>query len=237
MLTVLSSPCANIAFSILQISGKLSMAKSALSSLQDACKTAALVNPKNYKKKKNGKVVPNINILGKLCPDNCNKRGRCVNGKCRCYRGYASSDCSVDKRKPPKIDGLQSKGMCDLRKRACLFASVYGLGFWEGHLNCHVQKARVCISVLYFLFVCLFIFCKSIRCNNRRQDIAKGPWNKQFDVQVHLFSGSDHTHGFKPVWFGTASVVMDHSLVMQSLSPLTRTQAQPFWITTKDADH
>ena len=175
MLTVLSSPCANIAFSILQISGKLSMAKSALSSLQDACKTAALVNPKNYKKKKNGKVVPNINILGKLCPDNCNKRGRCVNGKCRCYRGYASSDCSVDKRKPPKIDGLQSKGMCDLRKRACRFASVYGLGFWEGHLNCHVQKARVCIYCIFCLFVCLFIVCKSIRCNNRRQDIAKGP--------------------------------------------------------------
>lgn len=28
--------------------------------------------------------------------------------------------------------------------------------------------------------------------------------------------------------FSSASVVMDHSLVMQSLSPLTRTQAQPF---------
>lgn len=118
------------------------MAKSALSSLQDACKTATLVNPKNYKKKK-GRLVPNTKILKQLCPDNCNKRGRCVNGKCRCYRGYGSSDCSVDKRKPPKLQGLQSKGICDLRKRACRFASVYGRGFWEGHVSCHIQKARV----------------------------------------------------------------------------------------------
>lgn len=129
------------------------MAKSALCSLQDACKTAALVNPKNYKKKK-GRLVPNTNILAKLCPDNCNKRGRCVNGKCRCYRGYGSSDCSVDKRKPPKLQGLQSKGVCDLRKRACRFASVYGGGFWEGHVSCHIQKARVCVEK-----ICLCVSC------------------------------------------------------------------------------
>lgn len=136
------------------------MAKSALSSLQDACKTAALVNPKNYKKKK-GRLVPNTNILAKLCPDNCNKRGRCVNGKCRCYRGYGSSDCSVDKRKPPKLQGLQSKGVCDLRKRACRFASVYGRGFWEGHVSCHIQKARVCVEKICLCVSCS-CFCYSL---------------------------------------------------------------------------
>ena len=146
------------------------MAKSALSSLQDACKTAALVNPKNYKKKK-GRLVPNIKILAKLCPDNCNKRGRCVNGKCRCYRGYGSSDCSVDKRKPPKLQGLQSKGVCDLRKRACRFASVYGSGFWEGHVSCHIQKARVRGPIEYLdlllllLFFWRFLFCYCMYLN------------------------------------------------------------------------
>ena len=122
------------------------MAKSSLSSLQDACKTAALVNPKNYKKDKKGRLVPNKNIIGKLCPDNCNNRGRCVNGKCRCFKGYASSDCSVNKRLPPKLTYMQSKGMCDLRKRGCRFESMHGRGFWEGHINCHIQKARVGIG-------------------------------------------------------------------------------------------
>lgn len=139
------------------------MAKSALSSLQDACKTAALVNPKNYKKKK-GKLVPNTNIINKIsCPDNCNKRGRCVKGKCRCNRGYASSDCSVDKRKAPKLQGLQSKGLCDLRKRNCRFASVYGSGFWEGHLNCHTQKARVRAWRWYCAVDVRFVFCTSCK--------------------------------------------------------------------------
>ena len=119
------------------------MAKSSLSSLQDVCKTAALVDPKNYKKDKKGRLVPNINVIGKICPDNCNKRGRCVKGKCQCFKGYASSDCSIDKRKPPKLIAIQSKGVCDLRKRACRFESVYGSGFWEGHVTCHIQKARV----------------------------------------------------------------------------------------------
>lgn len=64
------------------------------------------MNFKNYKKKKNGKVVFNINIFGKFCFDNCNKRGRCVNGKCCCYCGYVLSDCLVDKRKLFKIDGF-----------------------------------------------------------------------------------------------------------------------------------
>ena len=122
------------------------MAKSSLSSLQDACKTAALVNPKNYKKDKKGRLVPNKKIIGKLCPDNCNNRGRCVNGKCRCFKGYASSDCSVNKRLPPKLTYMQSKGMCDLRKRGCRFESMHGRGFWEGHINCHIQKARVGIG-------------------------------------------------------------------------------------------
>ena len=122
------------------------MAKSSLSSLQDACKTAALVNPKNYKKDKKGRLVPNKKIIGKLCPDNCNNRGRCVNGKCRCFKGYASSDCSVNKRLPPKLTYMQSKGMCDLRKRGCRFESMHGQGFWEGHINCHIQKARVGIG-------------------------------------------------------------------------------------------
>ncbi|XP_015757096.1 PREDICTED: uncharacterized protein LOC107336222 [Acropora digitifera] len=70
-------------------------------------------------------------------------RGRCVKGKCQCFKGYASSDCSIDKRKPPKLIAIQSKGVCDLRKRACRFESVYGSGFWEGHVTCHIQKARL----------------------------------------------------------------------------------------------
>lgn len=133
------------------------MAKSSLSSLQDACKTAALVNPKNYKKDKKGRLVPNTKILGKLCPDNCNRRGRCVNGKCRCFRGFASSDCSINKRKPPKLISMQSRGMCDLRKRSCRLESVHGRGFWEGHVTCHIQKARVCVGSFYtwFTLICL----------------------------------------------------------------------------------
>ena len=57
------------------------MAKSSLSSFEDTCKTAALVDPKNYKKDKKGRLVPDSKVIGKICPDNCNNRGRCVDGK------------------------------------------------------------------------------------------------------------------------------------------------------------
>lgn len=146
------------------------MAKSALSSLQDACKTAALVNPKNYKKKK-GRLVPNTNILAKLCPDNCNKRGRCVNGKCRCYRGYGSSDCSVDK------ENLQSCKDCNLK--ACVTwgnvladlqvctAEVSGKVTWAvtyrklGYvLKKYVYVSVVLVSVIVCAFLILNRFAK-----------------------------------------------------------------------------
>ena len=80
------------------------MAKSSLSSFEDACKTAALVDPKNYKKDKKGRLVPDAKVIGKICPDNCNNRGRCVDGKCRCYKGYVSSDCSIDKESHPNLE-------------------------------------------------------------------------------------------------------------------------------------
>ena len=130
-------------FVFLQVSGKLNLAKSALSGLENACKTKLLQDPKTYKTNKKGKKVPNTAVLGSICPNNCNGKGRCVKGKCRCFKDYTTSDCSVSLRKAPKVVGLQAKGVCDLRKRPCKFASVYGSGFVGKHLKCHIQKAKV----------------------------------------------------------------------------------------------
>ena len=161
------------------------MAKSSLSSLQDACKTAALVNPKNYKKDKKGRLVPNKKIIGKLCPDNCNNRGRCVNGKCRCFKGYASSDCSVNKRLPPKLTYMQSKGMCDLRKRGCRFESMHGRGFWEGHINCHIQKATVGIGECscHSNFVRVVHFTCWRRGGKRKVSLQLRVWNLNICIE------------------------------------------------------
>ena len=164
------------------------MAKSSLSSLQDACKTAALVNPKNYKKDKKGRLVPNKKIIGKLCPDNCNNRGRCVQGKCRCFKGYASSDCSVNKRLPPKLTYMQSKGMCDLRKRGCRFESIHGRGFWEGHINCHIQKARVGFGECscYSNFVRVVHFTCWLRSCKRKDSLHLRLWNLNICIEKSM---------------------------------------------------
>ena len=119
------------------------MAKSSLSSLMDECKDKMLRDPKNYKKDKKGKVVPNTKIVGSFCPNQCSGRGRCVKNKCKCRGKWTSADCSISKTRRPKLDGVQSKGLCNDRNRMCHFNSVYGFGFYDLGLRCHIKKFRV----------------------------------------------------------------------------------------------
>ena len=120
--------------------------RSAIKNLQEQCKKAA-----EQKKK------PDKNVLNKICPANCNGRGRCIKSKCYCRRGYTALDCSIKKNLPPVIIGLQSKGLCDLRKRACKFSSIYGKAILDSKkLTCHIQKATVS-DVFYFIPLILFL--------------------------------------------------------------------------------
>ena len=124
----------------MQVTGKIKLVlRSAIKNLQEKCKKAA-----EQKKK------PNKDVLNKICPANCNGRGRCIKRKCYCKRGYTAADCSIKKNLPPVVTGIQSKGLCDLRKRACKFTSLYGKAFLASKkLTCHMQKAKVSTRISY----------------------------------------------------------------------------------------
>ncbi|WAQ98101.1 FBP1-like protein [Mya arenaria] len=77
------------------------------------------------------------------CPNQCLKRGDCVNGTCQCNEMYTGIDCSINLQKPPKMLGIPDNGKCDRVQRLCELTSVYVSNIAE---NCSCVKTSLKVS-------------------------------------------------------------------------------------------
>ncbi|XP_071176209.1 uncharacterized protein [Mytilus edulis] len=84
--------------------------------------------------------------LDKLCPDDCNKQGTCMNAICTCNAQFLGIDCSVSIANPPMITelvGLKNGGhtWCDKTKASCNSFIMYGHEIEQsGSLTCKIEK-------------------------------------------------------------------------------------------------
>lgn len=110
--------------------------------LQDLCEDLVFKNITAWETSGNN-LSPPKRIVNKLCPRFCSNRGRCVNGTCKCRRGYTNDDCSVTSRGPPKLISVNSGKQCDLRTFLCKHIQVVGEGFRNGrNLKCSVAEVK-----------------------------------------------------------------------------------------------
>lgn len=98
--------------------------------LQDSCEDLVLKNTSAWEMTSFIKgLTPPKTVTNAMCPRLCNDKGRCVNGTCKCRRGYTSEDCSVPSKTPPQLISIQNDGECDVRKFLCNHLRVVGEGF------------------------------------------------------------------------------------------------------------
>ncbi|XP_020629148.1 von Willebrand factor D and EGF domain-containing protein-like isoform X2 [Orbicella faveolata] len=142
----------NVCASDLEYTGDRSFAIGAVAMLMDECDDVIIetttVNSndsRNFTAPKMPKLPPIVEEIAQLlCPNDCNFRGKCVNGSCVCNKDYTAEDCSVSVFQKPFIARLQSNGLCDRRKRPCKKVAVQGNGFLNStNVTCHIKEIEV----------------------------------------------------------------------------------------------
>ncbi|XP_071957013.1 von Willebrand factor D and EGF domain-containing protein-like [Antedon mediterranea] len=122
----------------------VSIAKDTILILQERCKVVLTKNPFYWEKTENGTLAPPTDILDKICVNECNGMGECVNGTCQCYDGLGGSDCSISLVEPPLVFAVLGDGICDVQERPCKSAKVFGKNFLEEmNITCHLQHIGV----------------------------------------------------------------------------------------------
>ena len=127
-----------------QVTDDLSWALSALTSMTEDCVNAVHVDARNWEEtvrpaSSNVTVTPTNHdatttttapprpVLGNqllldVCPSDCSRNGKCVQGECHCYPAFSGSDCSKSRAKAPKVTTRRSTTYqidCAMRKNAC----------------------------------------------------------------------------------------------------------------------
>ena len=77
---------------VFQITDDIELARVAVDHFRESCEFLALQNASLYTEDDAGQLQPPRQILGKMCPSECNGRGACVNGICECDSGIRVSD-------------------------------------------------------------------------------------------------------------------------------------------------
>lgn len=65
-------------------------ARASLGTFETSCQFLVLQDPALYSEGADGKLEPPMQILGKMCPSDCNGHGTCVDGVCDCNDGMLS---------------------------------------------------------------------------------------------------------------------------------------------------
>ncbi|XP_071946727.1 uncharacterized protein [Antedon mediterranea] len=126
------------------VSDDETIAKQTVTELQHRCELELTTNPQYWEVSENGSIALPTDILGKLCVNECNKNGECINRTCECIEGFGGSDCSISLAEPPTVFAVLGDGLCDVRSRPCRSAKVYGENFDERrNITCHIQNINV----------------------------------------------------------------------------------------------
>ena len=64
-------------------------------------------------------------------------------GTCSCMEGYGASDCSLDINKPPRLQEILHKGLCDENVTECTHVYLFGEVFVGTNLTCKLQRFTV----------------------------------------------------------------------------------------------
>ena len=65
-------------------------------------------------------------------------------GVCLCDDGFAGDDCSVDLSELPTLISIDGGPLCDLSRKNCSYAEIYGIGFVNmGTLRCELKELKV----------------------------------------------------------------------------------------------
>ncbi|KAJ7389232.1 hypothetical protein OS493_032700 [Desmophyllum pertusum] len=114
----------------MRYTGVSSMAWGAAVMLQDSCEDLVMKNTSAWEmSSSSNRPTPPTSITSTMCSRMCNDRGRCINGTCKCRRGYTSDDCSVPSRSPPQLISVHNDGECDMRAFLCKQVRLVGEGF------------------------------------------------------------------------------------------------------------
>ncbi|XP_078571571.1 uncharacterized protein LOC144859155 [Branchiostoma floridae x Branchiostoma japonicum] len=125
----------------IQVTEDISYALSAADEIEAECSELAYQNTSLYETNEDGVAVPPAIITSQLCPRQCSQRGECVNGTCQCKEGYTSADCSMQVGRAPHALFLPAKGLCDIRHRPCMKATVIADGLIDSeNLTCRVTQ-------------------------------------------------------------------------------------------------
>ncbi|RUS80662.1 hypothetical protein EGW08_011566, partial [Elysia chlorotica] len=115
-------------------------AKSAVDNIVIRCLIHLEVNTTLWIRE-NQSVTLNMDVLDKVCPEDCNNQGNCSKGTCICEDGFGGPACSVDLTSPPKIDNIIITRGCDLAfVPKCTPVFQYGSNFENStDLTCHIR--------------------------------------------------------------------------------------------------
>lgn len=84
------------------------------------------------------------NVVKFMCPNQCNARGRCLDGVCLCYGEYDGADCSLIRGRAPQIQYLPNDGLCDVTIRPCLKTRVVASYVKDSpDLVCRVRQVEI----------------------------------------------------------------------------------------------
>ncbi|XP_060067972.1 von Willebrand factor D and EGF domain-containing protein-like [Ylistrum balloti] len=108
------------------------------------CQDTVLRDVHNYAIGPDRKRIPPADVTTHLCPNQCNRRGLCQQGVCKCQTGYIGDDCSVQSGVTPVVSRIRGGGLCDVRDRKCMKVQVIAEHLIAGpNLKCRYKKAEV----------------------------------------------------------------------------------------------
>ncbi|GFR90472.1 von Willebrand factor D and EGF domain-containing protein, partial [Elysia marginata] len=119
----------------------LEFARAAVDNIVIRCEIHLEVNTTLWTRKDNN-VTLNMNILGEICPEDCNNQGNCSGGICVCEDGFGGPSCEVDLKSPPEIENIFSTRSCDLAfmPQCPTQIYLYGENFDDNKdLTCHIR--------------------------------------------------------------------------------------------------